>query len=135
MGINYYLVDKSEHPSWSVPHTLHIGKVSGGWNFALQVWSCLPSMPRTWEDWIPLIMDDNHQIQDEGGDVIPGGVFIEMVIGRELPADWPPSEKGHGIAGLISETGVSHPGGLVSSSLAMGHHPTLPIDYFTGDFG
>ena len=83
MGTNYYTTLPECTACKRPAETLHIGKSSGGWAFALHE---IPSLGLTdWAEWLTFLTDKT--IKDEYGAHIPTSVMIEIVTQRP---EWQP---------------------------------------------
>lgn len=78
MGTNYYL--KSEEKP-----TLHIGKSSGGWTFALHI---IPEEGiNSLDDWLELFNKAENVIQNEYDESISPGEMIKIITRRSWGRD------------------------------------------------
>ena len=118
MGTNYYLNIPTGRVCPTCLHqkpskSLHIGKSSRGWVFALRVY---PEQGiNTLDDWIPLL--DTGVIRDEYDEEFSKNDLINIITDRLWLATWP-----HGL--LRSKVDGVH---------CVGHGPGT-YDYFVGNF-
>lgn len=83
MGINYYVaIDTCSHCG-RPERTLHIGKSSRGWVFALHVGKNEDdATPRTWCSWLRLLTTRPVHIYDEDGTTVTLEQLKEIVLER-----------------------------------------------------
>lgn len=122
MGTNYYLHTPEE--------TLHIGKSSGGWCFALHV---IPENGlNTLVDWKKALFNLDNAITNEYGDTIFSQEMLKTIIDRAWSSPRALSADFHALN--YSEPG---PNGLVRCKVDGVHcigHGEGTWDYVTGDF-
>lgn len=129
MGTNYYL-DIPAGPACPTCHhqepskTLHIGKSSGGWVFALRVYPELGI--NTLRDWFSVLTEGN--IRDEYGSFVPMFKMISVITDRYWAHGHPDNldpHAEHGPNGLLRNR--------VDGTHCVGHGPGT-YDYFASDF-
>ncbi|UOF76744.1 hypothetical protein [Caudoviricetes sp.] len=77
MGTNFYAYYDGDH---GLQETMHIGKSSGGWNFALRV---MPELHiNSLDDWINFIQQKNASIKNEYYETITLDQLLDIITNR-----------------------------------------------------
>lgn len=123
MGTNYYLHAEGRCPTCGhLKDTLHIGKSSAGWCFALQRTEELPTLSAWIAKW------QSGKIKDEYGKEISPGEMVQIIAGRS----W---SRGHTLD-YAANNAVPGPNGLARHAISSScnGHGEGTWDYMIGDF-